>query len=685
MCHRLKQSGHVEKATALFQAQLEYNLFAPSPDMVLSASDLIEFFQAFWESTAPRLGEDNACGWKHWIENQGNVKPFVPFVLQDEDESLEQEIVKKHSDKHDIWFAMETLRTSRHWLAWKPDGSTEDDECEDLERLVVSDDVTFALFSVSKPLQKMKLLLQFLDFLGVPVEKHHCTVCRIGISDLDAAVKLENISDIFRHHCHASCALNLPEERQITFMNRHKFIENLFIQMFSLFRSSETIWNSLMMMYIDFLEQKVLAGKDQWSEKQLKAKGKEMRSVMKKLLFEEPFRHSKLAWLRYAVMEWCIGRQDDARKALYHVLMSLVHGNTDDSKPPTMYHPHSVELMVYRTYAEMEMGLIHGGCLLKGQKGDRANRESGRQKALQVLVSMCIGDFTIPSEDFSITTIQLVKCKKHYTNIQDELLHNITEADMPSDEDCYTVLTLGSSLEHWVVCYAIFIYITTGLAAAVEVFNEVYTSLGCTLQKKEGKGNEQYDMILDIMQRVTESHLFLLNFHIRQECAPLRTIRVPLSEAMQRYPANVNILWSYIMLELRGAFTVNLRRHLTKLCCTSKSSLTWTLSIIAQLQHLEKLKMVAMETKTSSVPDVCRHYLLLWRTYLRFEIKHAKPETAKKVFYEAIQHCPWAKCLYMDYIEAFPASTQEVVDLMVERELRVHVPLEEIEILMEEA
>jgi len=82
MCHRLKQSGHVEKATALFQAQLEYNLFAPSPDMVLSASDLIEFFQAFWESTAPRLGEDNACGWKHWIENQGNVKPFVPFVLQ---------------------------------------------------------------------------------------------------------------------------------------------------------------------------------------------------------------------------------------------------------------------------------------------------------------------------------------------------------------------------------------------------------------------------------------------------------------------------------------------------------------------------------------------------------------------------------------------------------------------------
>ena len=78
----MKQSGHLEKATALFQAQLEYNLFAPSDTSGLSPSDLLEYFQAFWESTAPRLGETNAQGWKHWIENHGNVDPVAPFMLQ---------------------------------------------------------------------------------------------------------------------------------------------------------------------------------------------------------------------------------------------------------------------------------------------------------------------------------------------------------------------------------------------------------------------------------------------------------------------------------------------------------------------------------------------------------------------------------------------------------------------------
>jgi hypothetical protein len=38
----------------------------------------------------------------------------------------------------------------------------------------------------------------------------------------------------------------------------------------------------------------------------------------------------------------------------------------------------------------------------------------------------------------------------------------------------------------------------------------------------------------------------------------------------------------------------------------------------------------------------------------------------------------------MDYIKTCPESTQEVVDLMTEREIRIHLPLEELEILLEE-
>lgn len=54
------------------------------------------------------------------------------------------------------------------------------------------------------------------------------------------------------------------------------------------------------------------------------------------------------------------------------------------------------------------------------------------------------------------------------------------------------------------------------------------------------------------------------------------------------------------------------------------------------------------------------------------------------MFYKALQNCPWAKALYMDAVEYFPDEMQEVVDLMTEKELRVRLPLEELELLLED-
>lgn len=40
--------------------------------------------------------------------------------------------------------------------------------------------------------------------------------------------------------------------------------------------------------------------------------------------------------------------------------------------------------------------------------------------------------------------------------------------------------------------------------------------------------------------------------------------------------------------------------------------------------------------------------------------------------------------LYMDAIEYFPDEFQQVLDLMTEKELRVRVPIEEVELLLED-
>ena len=45
-------------------------------------------------------------------------------------------------------------------------------------------------------------------------------------------------------------------------------------------------------------------------------------------------------------------------------------------------------------------------------------------------------------------------------------------------------------------------------------------------------------------------------------------------------------------------------------------------------------------------------------------------------------HCDQG--LYMDAVQLFPGHLQEFVDLMTERELRLRLPLEELDILLED-
>lgn len=40
--------------------------------------------------------------------------------------------------------------------------------------------------------------------------------------------------------------------------------------------------------------------------------------------------------------------------------------------------------------------------------------------------------------------------------------------------------------------------------------------------------------------------------------------------------------------------------------------------------------------------------------------------------------------LYMDAVEYFPGEMQEILDLMTEKELRVRLPVEELELLLED-
>ena len=74
----MKQAGHTEKAVSFLQAQLEFNLFCPDVLTTASHKERLEFFEMFWDSGTPRLGEQGAVGWDVWTERKGDVEPVAP-------------------------------------------------------------------------------------------------------------------------------------------------------------------------------------------------------------------------------------------------------------------------------------------------------------------------------------------------------------------------------------------------------------------------------------------------------------------------------------------------------------------------------------------------------------------------------------------------------------------------------
>lgn len=53
----------------------------------------------------------------------------------------------------------------------------------------------------------------------------------------------------------------------------------------------------------------------------------------------------------------------------------------------------------------------------------------------------------------------------------------------------------------------------------------------------------------------------------------------------------------------------------------------------------------------------------------------------EEVYYESVDNCPWARCVYIDAAEIAPQILTQIQDVIREKELRMHVTPEELDIL----
>ncbi|CAN1265746.1 Nuclear exosome regulator NRDE2 [Linum perenne] len=237
LCRFEWQAGYQELATALFQAEIEFSLFCPS--LLLSENAKLRLFEHFWNSDAPRVGEEGAVGWSTWLEKEeenrqrilkeemsreeesggwtgwseprpkhqetGDVEIINNFEGANEENQEENEdgdnnqeddieaLLKKlgidtdaeatgevkNSSTWARWSEEELLRDSNQWLPVHgkqvQSGTSDGEDDEQLLRIVMFEDINGFLVSINSREALLSLVSQFVEFFGGYMPQGFCT------------------------------------------------------------------------------------------------------------------------------------------------------------------------------------------------------------------------------------------------------------------------------------------------------------------------------------------------------------------------------------------------------------------------------------------------------------------------------------------------------------------------------
>ncbi|XP_014725360.1 PREDICTED: protein NRDE2 homolog [Sturnus vulgaris] len=686
-CHFLRQAGHSEKAVSLFQALIDFTFFKPDSVKDLPTRGQVEFFEPFWDSGEPRIGEKGARGWKAWMHQQEKGGWVVkPDDEDDEEIDEDQEIKDKTLPKWRIWLDIEYSREARHWLPWRPDKTKKETEedCEDPERQVLFDDLGPSLIRLSNPKLQHQLLYSFLQFLGVP-----CT-SKLFPSSLYIAMDENNVFDSVLYDEKPLTSVDFPLSgfNSIGHMDtmsrgRHQighckegeeFIQNVFHVLSQIFTGKEK--SNLAICWLQYEISKVIHCLQAKKKKKLKAQGRKSKKLAKNFLKAPDNRNNLSLWKLYAYLEWLLGNTDDSRKVFDTALSTAETGGLKSAQLC------SLSLL----YAQLEVELLE------------STEGAVMSRAVHILTKLTENGQYVPYSG-QVLPVNVLKARKTYEHaLQDYLSRTpVSDQDQVNGTD---------QLVNLVGCYALFQYLTVGIDAAVLIYTQASEKLEVSgSQKCENTGDNSGILNFPTaLEAVTLLHTNLLRFHMKISVYPLNPLREALTEALKRYPSNQSLWRSYIHIQRKSHSASKARRFFDSVTRSTNSLEPWLFAIQAEQMRkklTEKVQRADVGEIHSTIPETGltnrivalfehavqsengAHCPLLWRMYLNFMASLGKKEKSKGLFYKALQNCPWAKVLYMDAVEYFPDDLQETLDLMTEKELRVRVPMEELDLLLE--
>ncbi|KAK7488650.1 hypothetical protein BaRGS_00020103 [Batillaria attramentaria] len=686
-CDFLHHCGFTEKAVASYQALIEFNLFRPPTLNLVPTQDCVAVFESFWDSSVARFGECGARGWAAWVEGSKGGCLTVERINQVSTEEEQEEILTQDAAVWQKWLRIEHLREHAHWLPWRPDpskGETEED-CEDFDRLVLYEDVAPVLFRLQQSASCLRIVQLMVEFLGLVQASEGCHADRV--------LEFEQLRLCTLHQVAAASGLDVGFSADSQWKPRTEiaaFVEEVVRQSAAYFSGWQR--SALVCQLLQLQREKHGCRDMQSVPVQV---SKEVRKYGKNLLKEMQNRNDLMVWNAYIRNEWALGKTKDAVSMLETALAMF------SSTTPRDDHAAMAGLCsLYHTLAEIHFNFSPLE-LMKSEGRHSAPSQETREKVMSCF--QCLLDKTkyIPGKVGQVSAAQVLRSRRKFQGIVASLLEDSS------------VLT-GAAVKHYLVrlvnCFALFELCTAGIDDAVQVFDSVLQTLK-SLQGSSNSSSEQKTSSRNLEEDLTLCLISVLRNYMSIEVVPLTKLRARLNSALSHFPDNSLLLRQLLDLEAQTHIAGRLRRYFEAATRDPDSLYPVLFEVLGEMGRHSKIQQ-AMKTDlhtglqvqgpvSESISDtgtmhrvraacerglqhkVTQHCPLLWRLYLKFEAVFGSRERAKGIFYRSLQSCPWAKVLYLDGAEVFgEEQLQELVDLMTEKELRVQIPMEEVELLL---
>ncbi|XKL68828.1 hypothetical protein PGB90_006597 [Kerria lacca] len=604
------------------------------------------------------------------VENY-KVKVLIP---DEKIKELEDEILCSGLPICSLWLRLEKIRQRVHWYP------VLDDECEDPQRIVLPTDVSDLIRPISTNSLNLRITIITMYLLKVPLMPLRDVVyrslalntipwhldsaeillsafCSMGITEGRSVNHEESIITCLKDLVSYPQYFN-DELGQLEYL---EFLQNMFKKISqNLPLNLETI---IIVWWLRFERTLLIAGKQPVFRK------KRLKSSVKDLLKEERHRNNLSLFIEYALLERELNKNDFSCIKILETALLMY------PLKKSMFHTSTIKNSLTHLYRVLVEILLFGG---------------NKEKCVRLLISMAL---SVPENEIKINKdsikTALIKFQK------------ITDDEMSQDyflDDFELVHIEPQFFVEWVYCQAWFLYLTESVSSTVSFLDEIISKLPYYVEDKQITRNVYF------RELITEIKIIIMHFHCNTNKCAFGILNNHLKQAISEFPNNMCFLCTLCDLETKLNF-VSPWWKIEKCLRSNDSQLAKLIMILLCRRRLifyEKARIASIEILNKGGPvcvpsgfnnrmkallrklvydDSSRQCPLIWMIYLQYCMQYETEVKCKDVFFMAIENCPWIKTLYMEGAHALPDQVSQIQDLMIEKEMRIHITQDEIEIL----